>query len=51
MVRAGLHCARLVHETMGTYPQGAIRFSLGPFNTVEDIDSAIEAMAEIVRSK
>jgi cysteine desulfurase family protein len=50
-VRSGLHCAPLVHETMGTYPQGAIRFSLGPFNTAEDIDSAIEAMAEIVRSK
>jgi selenocysteine lyase/cysteine desulfurase len=51
MIRAGLHCAPLVHETMGPYPRGAIRFSLGPFNTAEDIDSAIEATAEIVRSK
>ena len=50
-VRSGLHCAPLVHETMGTYPQGAVRFSLGPFNTVEDIDQAIDAMARIVRSK
>jgi cysteine desulfurase / selenocysteine lyase len=50
-VRPGLHCAPLVHETMGTYPQGAVRFSLGPFNTLEDIDLTLEAMAKIARSK
>jgi len=49
-VRSGLHCAPLVHETLGTYPQGGVRFSLGPFNTPEEIDRAIEAMAAIVRS-
>jgi cysteine desulfurase/selenocysteine lyase len=48
-VRAGLHCAPLLHEAIGTYPQGAVRFSLGPFNTVEDIDKAIEAMTVIAR--
>jgi cysteine desulfurase/selenocysteine lyase len=46
-VRAGLHCAPLLHEGLGTYPQGAVRFSLGPFNTVEDIDRTIDAMAMI----
>jgi selenocysteine lyase/cysteine desulfurase len=48
--RTGLHCAPLVHETLGTYPQGGVRFSVGPFNTREDIDRAVEAMAAIARS-
>lgn len=46
-VRAGLHCAALAHVDLGTSPEGAIRFSLGHFNTEEDIDVALEAMAEI----
>lgn len=46
-VRAGLHCAPLLHEGLGTYPQGAVRFSLGPFNTAEDIDRTLEAMTVI----
>jgi cysteine desulfurase family protein len=46
-VRAGLHCAPLLHEALGTYPQGAVRFSLGPFNTAEDIDRTLEAMTVI----
>jgi cysteine desulfurase family protein len=49
-VRTGLHCAPLVHETLDTYPQGGVRFSLGPFNTKEDIDRTIEAMGVIARS-
>lgn len=43
-VRVGLHCAPLVHEDLGTISRGAVRFSLGIFNTQEDIDSAIRAM-------
>lgn len=46
-VRAGLQCAPLAHETLGTFPHGAVRFSLGPFNTAEEIDRTIAAMAEI----
>jgi len=46
-VRVGLHCAPLVHEGIGTFPQGAIRFSIGPFNTPNDVDLAIEAMAKV----
>jgi cysteine desulfurase family protein len=46
-VRVGLHCAPLVHETLGTAEQGAVRFSLGVFNTESDIDRAIAAMARI----
>jgi cysteine desulfurase / selenocysteine lyase len=46
-VRTGLHCAPLVHEDLGTAPEGAIRFSLGPYNTEADIDAALRAMIEI----
>lgn len=46
-VRTGLHCAPLVHEDLGTGNAGAIRFSLGQFNTEADIDRAIEAMSKI----
>lgn len=45
--RAGLHCAPLVHQDLGTGHKGGVRFSLGPFNTETDIDAALEAMTEI----
>ena len=45
--RTGLHCAPLVHEGLGTAPKGTVRFSIGPFNTREHIESAVTAMAEI----
>ena len=48
-VRAGLHCAPLVHESLGTIEKGAVRFSLGPFTTEAEIDEAIKAMAAIAR--
>jgi cysteine desulfurase/selenocysteine lyase len=48
-VRTGLHCAPLVHEGIGTFPRGTVRFSLGPFNTDEHIDKAIEALTAIDR--
>ena len=48
-VRSGLHCAPLVHQDLGTGEDGALRFSLGPFNTAEDIDAALEAMSRIAR--
>lgn len=45
--RTGLHCAPLVHEQLGTTEiRGAVRFSIGPFNTEEHILAAIEAVRE-----
>jgi selenocysteine lyase/cysteine desulfurase len=50
--RTGLQCAPLVHERLGTDKLfGTVRFSLGPFNTEEDIDRAIEAVREIAAIK
>jgi cysteine desulfurase/selenocysteine lyase len=50
-VRAGLHCAPLVHKDLCHYPRGGVRFSFGPFNTPEDTGAAVEAMTMIARSK
>ena len=45
--RTGLHCAPLVHDQLGTTEiRGAVRFSIGPFNTEEHILAAIEAVRE-----
>jgi cysteine desulfurase family protein len=40
--RVGLHCAGPMHQRLGTLAEGGtLRFSVGPFNTTEDIDAAI----------
>ena len=47
-VRAGLHCAPLMHQALGTAAGGGtVRLSLGAFNTDEDVKAASEAVREI----
>lgn len=46
-VRAGAHCAPLVHKHFGTEGQGMVRFSFGYFNTLAEVDVAIKAIKEI----
>lgn len=46
--RAGAHCAPLMHEALGTQNQGAVRFSFSSFNTPEEVDAGIAAVAAIV---
>lgn len=43
-VRAGLHCAPEVHKRLGTLEQGAVRASIGAFNTLADIDALLNAL-------
>lgn len=45
--RAGLHCAPLTHKTLGSYPDGGVRFSFGLYNTKEEIDFAVNALINI----
>src|SRR5512146_1425606 len=46
--RTGLHCAPLAHQQLGTVERhGAVRFSIGAFNTEEHVDAAIHAVGEI----
>ena len=43
--RPGLHCAPWAHQTLGSFPQGALRLSPGYFTTEEHIDQCLEALA------
>ena len=46
--RAGLHCAPRMHQSLGTLDSGGtVRFSVGPFNTPEDVDAAVRAIKEV----
>ncbi len=48
--RTGLHCAPLVHTQLGTTRiHGGVRFSIGAFNTQEQVDIAVAAVTEIAR--
>ena len=47
--RCGMHCAPSAHKTMGTFPQGTIRFSFGYANTMEDVDTTLNALKEILK--
>jgi selenocysteine lyase/cysteine desulfurase len=46
-VRPGLHCAPYIHRSIGSFPEGAVRVSPGPFSTEGDIDALVGALREI----
>ncbi len=48
-VRPGLHCAPYIHRSLGTFPEGTVRVSPGPFSTEADVDHLADALAEIAR--
>jgi selenocysteine lyase/cysteine desulfurase len=50
LCRPGLHCAPSAHRTIGTFPEGTVRLSIGAFNTEEDIRKAIDAVGQISAS-
>ncbi len=47
MIRAGLHCSPAAHRTLGTAPEGTLRFSWGNDTSEDDIDVAVEALRTI----
>lgn len=47
--RCGLHCAPTAHQTLGTFPQGTVRFSVGPFTTFEEVDYVQGAVEELLK--
>jgi cysteine desulfurase family protein len=49
IVRAGLHCAPLIHKALGSYPRGSIRVSPSYFTDFHDIDYFIHTIKEIVK--
>jgi selenocysteine lyase/cysteine desulfurase len=46
-VRVGLHCAPDAHRSLGSLPQGSIRASFGPFNTLADAEALVRALREL----
>ena len=46
-IRPGLHCSPYAHKAIGTFPDGTLRVSPGPFSTEADIDHLLAALAEI----
>lgn len=51
LCRPGLHCAPAAHHTLGTFPEGTIRFGLSAFNTEAEIETAIQAVSLISKQK
>lgn len=51
LCRVGLHCAPAAHRTLGTFPEGAVRFGLGIFNTAAEVDLAVEAIRLMVQEQ
>ena len=52
LTRSGLHCAPFAHKTLGTFEAGGtVRFSTGPFITVEDIEYATNALTQIAQAQ
>ena len=47
-IRPGLHCAPYIHKALGSFPEGLVRVSPGPFNTEADIDQLVDALRQIV---
>ena len=48
--RSGLHCAPLAHKALGTIETGAVRVSLGVYNTKSEINCLCDALEEIKRT-
>lgn len=48
MTRSGLHCAPFAHKTLGTFPAGSLRFSIGYFNTMQEIEHSLNALNAVL---
>lgn len=49
MTRVGLHCAPRAHQTLGTFPQGTVRFSFSPENTADEVALCLSAIRTILK--
>ena len=49
-VRGGFHCAGLAHKSIGTWQMGAVRISVGPFNTKKELRTLVCALNKIGKS-
>lgn len=51
MCRVGLHCAPTAHKTIGTFPDGTVRFGLSAFSTAEEVEAALAAVRKLAREE
>ncbi len=49
-VRAGYHCAALIHPLLDSATEGTLRFSLGHNTKSIELQAAVDALSEIVNS-
>ncbi len=50
-LRGGMHCAPSIHGWLGTMDTGAVRASVGIYNTEQHVDDLVAAVAKIARGK
>jgi cysteine desulfurase/selenocysteine lyase len=49
--RAGCHCATLAHHALGLTPPASCRLSFAFYNTVDDVDQAVAAVADVAAGR
>ena len=49
LCRVGLHCAPAAHRTLGTFPEGTVRFGLSYLNREEEVEEALQAVGRMAR--
>ena len=50
-VRGGFHCAGLAHKTIGTWDTGAVRMSVGIYNTKRQMEIAADAINKLAKRR
>ncbi|HEX3018979.1 MAG TPA: aminotransferase class V-fold PLP-dependent enzyme [Chitinispirillaceae bacterium] len=45
--RSGLHCSPLAHQTLGTFPEGSVRFAMSPYHSKEDFAYLLKALETV----
>jgi cysteine desulfurase family protein len=51
LTRVGLHCAPLAHRSLGTFPDGTVRFSWGVFTRERDVRAAVRALRTLAQER
>jgi cysteine desulfurase/selenocysteine lyase len=49
--RAGCHCATLAHHALGLDPPASCRLSFAVYNTIEDVETAMDAVEKLASSR
>lgn len=48
MTRCGLHCAPRAHQSLNSFPQGTIRFSIGASNSEAEVAYVLSSLKELL---